>query len=130
VQQVEGNVLQPVVMSREVSLHPIAVLVAVTTGALLYGIPGALFAVPVVAVAYRVAAYLRDQRRDRAPGPNTTGGGPADRFAVTDPAPEALSPQSADGGRRDAGFRRRLIRLLRSGREPGQRTNGRRSISS
>lgn len=60
VQQLEGNVLQPLIMGRAVSLHPLVVLVAVTCGFLLLGILGALFAVPVVAVAYRVAARMRE----------------------------------------------------------------------
>ncbi|NLT05792.1 MAG: AI-2E family transporter, partial [Solirubrobacterales bacterium] len=51
VQQLEGNVLQPVVMGHTVRLHPIATLLAVTAGALLYGVIGAFVAVPLTAVA-------------------------------------------------------------------------------
>ncbi len=58
VQQLEGNVLHPLIVGRAVRLHPLVVLIAVTCGTLLLGIPGAIIAVPVVAVAYRVAAYL------------------------------------------------------------------------
>lgn len=54
VQQVEGNVLQPLVVGRAVELHPVIVLISVTTGGLLAGIGGAVLAVPLVAVAYRV----------------------------------------------------------------------------
>jgi len=50
VQQVEGHVLQPLIMGTAVKVHPLGVVVAVTTGSLLAGIPGALFAVPVAAV--------------------------------------------------------------------------------
>ena len=59
VQQVEGNLLQPLLMGRAVNLHPVVTLLSVTTGTLLLGIAGALVAVPVVAVAYRTAEYLR-----------------------------------------------------------------------
>lgn len=49
VQQLEGNVLQPFVMGRAVRLHPLAVLLAITAGAVLAGILGALLAVPLLA---------------------------------------------------------------------------------
>lgn len=50
VQQLESHVLQPFLMGRAVSLHPLAVLLAVVTGSSLLGIVGALFAVPLLAV--------------------------------------------------------------------------------
>lgn len=59
VQQVEGNVLQPLIMGRAVRLHPVVILLAVTAATLLFGIAGAVVAVPAVAVAYRVAEYVR-----------------------------------------------------------------------
>jgi predicted PurR-regulated permease PerM len=49
VQQLESNFLQPVVVGRYVQLHPAAVLLAVGAGAVLYGVAGALLAVPVTA---------------------------------------------------------------------------------
>lgn len=49
VQQIEGNVLQPLVMGRAVQIHPLAVLLAITAGAVLAGIVGALLAVPLLA---------------------------------------------------------------------------------
>ena len=49
VQQLEGNVLQPLVMSRAVRIHPLAVLLAISGGAVLAGIIGALLAVPLLA---------------------------------------------------------------------------------
>ncbi len=51
VQQVEGHVLQPLVMGTAVKVHPLAVVIAVAAGGYIAGIPGALFAVPIVAVA-------------------------------------------------------------------------------
>lgn len=50
VQQLEGHVLQPLIMGTAVKVHPLAVVLAVAGGTMLAGIPGALFAVPVVAV--------------------------------------------------------------------------------
>jgi predicted PurR-regulated permease PerM len=49
VQQLEGNVLEPLLMSKSVRLHPVAVLIAIAVGIELAGIVGALFAVPVLA---------------------------------------------------------------------------------
>ncbi len=51
VNQIEGHVLQPLVMGNAVKVHPLGVVLAVSTGALLAGIPGALFAVPLTAAA-------------------------------------------------------------------------------
>lgn len=61
VQQVESNVLQPIVMGRAVRLHPLAVVIAVTAGTTLLGIAGALFAVPVLAFINRAAQYLNHE---------------------------------------------------------------------
>lgn len=58
VQQVESNALQPLVMGRAVSLHPLAVFLAVASGSILFGIAGALFAVPVMAFVNTVVRYL------------------------------------------------------------------------
>ncbi|MBO3096522.1 AI-2E family transporter [Cellulomonas dongxiuzhuiae] len=58
VQQLEGHVLQPFLMGHAVSLHPVAVLLVVTTGSLVAGIVGALFAVPLAALVNTVVLYL------------------------------------------------------------------------
>lgn len=58
VQQIEGNVLQPLVMGPAVRVHPVAVVLAVAAGGLLAGIPGTLFAVPVVAFVNVFVRYL------------------------------------------------------------------------
>ncbi len=60
VQNVEGNLLQPLVQGHQVRLHPAVIIVVVTVGYLLLGIPGAVVAVPVAAVAHGVAGYLRN----------------------------------------------------------------------
>lgn len=61
VQQVEGDVILPMVMQRQVSLHPIVILVSLAAGGSLGGILGALVAVPLaasVSAAVRAAAAL------------------------------------------------------------------------
>ena len=58
IQQLESHVLQPFLMGKAVSLHPVAVLLTVLAGSLLAGIVGALFAVPVVAVLNTVVLYF------------------------------------------------------------------------
>lgn len=55
---VEGSLLQPLLMSGAVNLHPVAVLLSVTAGGLIASVPGALFAVPIVAFINTVVLYL------------------------------------------------------------------------
>ncbi|WP_158544547.1 AI-2E family transporter [Blastococcus sp. TBT05-19] len=62
VQQLEGNVLQPLIVGRALRLHPVVVLLAVTAGTLLWGLAGALLATPLVAVCYQVGEHLRRHR--------------------------------------------------------------------
>ena len=69
VQQVEGNILQPVVMSRAVSLHPIAILLAVGAGAAVGGIVGAFLAVPTAAAGAAVAGYAWERVGPERAGP-------------------------------------------------------------
>ncbi|MER7700925.1 MULTISPECIES: AI-2E family transporter [unclassified Streptomyces] len=80
VQMLEGNVLQPMVQSRTVRLHPALVLVALTAGASVAGILGVLLAVPATAAAFGVAHELR--ARYRAPE-----GPPADESDADSPEP-------------------------------------------
>lgn len=54
VQQLEGNVLQPYILSRAIRLPPLVVLLSVTAGSLLLGVLGAFLAVPAVAVVVRI----------------------------------------------------------------------------
>ena len=56
VQQLEGNVLSPVLQSKAMNLHPVIVLLSVTVGSNLYGIIGAFLAIPVMAT---IAVWLR-----------------------------------------------------------------------
>jgi predicted PurR-regulated permease PerM len=61
VQQLESNFLQPVVVGRYVQLHPAAVLLAVGVGAVLYGVAGAMLAVPLTAALSVVLGRHRAQ---------------------------------------------------------------------
>lgn len=58
VQQLEGNLLQPLIMGRALHLHPAVVVLSVTVGAIVAGVLGALVAMPVVAIAYGIADDL------------------------------------------------------------------------
>ncbi|WP_243696171.1 AI-2E family transporter [Labedella phragmitis] len=58
VQQLEGHVLQPLLMGAAVKVHPLAVVLVVAAGSMLAGIPGALFAVPIAAVVNVMIGYI------------------------------------------------------------------------
>ena len=58
VQQIEGHVLQPFLMGRFVSVHPLGVIVAIGCGVLVAGVSGALVAVPLAAVVNAVVQHL------------------------------------------------------------------------
>ncbi|WP_082961996.1 AI-2E family transporter [Mycobacterium sp. 852014-52144_SCH5372336] len=68
VQQIEGNVLQPLLQSRVMKLHAAVVLLAVTAGGALYGIVGAFLAVPTVAMLTVLVRYINEQIDERAEG--------------------------------------------------------------
>ncbi len=82
VQQLESNLLQPIIMSRITHLHPLAVIASVTAGAVSLGVLGAFLAVPIVAAV--VQGYREVRRR------HTAGGDPPDGSA-NGPAPPGLS---------------------------------------
>ena len=64
--QAEGHLLQPIIMSRAVHIHPLAVVLAVAAGTTIYGIVGALIAVPLVAFVNAFVRALREWRQDAA----------------------------------------------------------------
>jgi predicted PurR-regulated permease PerM len=66
VQQLEGHVLQPLVMGRAVSVHPLAVVLAIAAGGVMAGIVGALLAVPVVAFLNSAVRVLVADNPDEA----------------------------------------------------------------
>jgi predicted PurR-regulated permease PerM len=88
VQQLEGHVLQPLIMGRAVALHPLAVILAIAVGVVVAGIVGGLVAVPLLGVLNTAIRYLfshpgGEPTPDHEPPgteptrPAVTGGGPA-----------------------------------------------------
>jgi predicted PurR-regulated permease PerM len=71
VQQLEAHLFQPFVLGRLVRLHPLAVVVGISIGAIIAGIPGAIVAVPLVAVVNTVGAYLSGNLAPVATAPAT-----------------------------------------------------------
>jgi predicted PurR-regulated permease PerM len=86
VQQIEGNLLQPLILERAVRLHALVTVWAVSAGLLVGGLLGAFLAVPLVAIAVGIGSHYRSP------------GGEAD--GQTGPLPAALSPtgDAAVGG--------------------------------
>ncbi|MGW6781104.1 MULTISPECIES: AI-2E family transporter [unclassified Streptomyces] len=68
VQMIEGYVLQPVVQSRTVQMHPAVVMLAITAGASVAGILGMLLAVPLTAALFGVISELRDRYAETEAG--------------------------------------------------------------
>ena len=66
VQQLEGNILSPLLQSKAVNLHPVVVLISVTVGGSLFNIAGAFLAVPFAAMAAVLFRYLHDMTALRA----------------------------------------------------------------
>ena len=80
--QLEGHVLQPLLLGRAVHVHPLAVVLAIAAGLLIAGIFGALIAVPTVACVNVAGTYL-SRRHDgpRPPEPRPDGPGRRSRSA-------------------------------------------------
>ena len=75
----EAHVLQPLVMGSAVKVHPLAVVLGVAAGTYVAGIPGALFAVPLIATVNVMVLYVASGRwRGAAPAIASTRGLPAD----------------------------------------------------
>jgi predicted PurR-regulated permease PerM len=69
VQQVEGNVLYPLLIGRSVKLHPMTVLLGVGAGSALLGITGAFLATPVIAAVAAGAGWLEEDEQLDGPEP-------------------------------------------------------------
>jgi predicted PurR-regulated permease PerM len=67
VQQIEGNILQPIIQGRGFNLHAAVVILAVTAGSSLAGIIGAFLSVPVAALIAVIYRYIRDELDERSP---------------------------------------------------------------
>ncbi|GAB2802769.1 AI-2E family transporter [Streptomyces daliensis] len=100
VQQIESHILQPFILGRLVRVHPLAVVLAVTGGSLIAGIPGAVVAVPLVAVLNTVVGYLKTYSHEQAmkaapPSPDARPGDPATAEAALSASAPASEPASA-----------------------------------
>ena len=103
VQQLEGHILQPLVMGKAVSLHPVAVILSVAAGSYLAGIPGALFSVPILAVANSAVRYIAARTWEHEQVP-VIAGKPITAAAGGDNTIEDVDPQAAsDAGLEAAG---------------------------
>ncbi|GAB2760971.1 AI-2E family transporter [Sinomonas soli] len=89
VQQIESHVLQPLIMGRAVSLHPVAVILAVAAGSYIAGIPGALFAVPTLAVTNSAVRYIAARGWENS---WETGDAPAPSDGAGDVPPSREAP--------------------------------------
>ena len=106
VQQVEGNVLQPILQGRGLNLHAAVVILAVTAGGSLYGILGTFLGVPVAALIAVVYRYVRDELDGRTPEVADDGtrvqvtgddtGATVVRERVATPGPGEAEPVAAD----------------------------------
>jgi putative heme transporter len=74
VQQAESNLLEPLILSKVIALHPLVIILSITAGVLSFGILGAFLAVPFAAGVARVI----DMARGRTPtaGPGSDRGAP------------------------------------------------------
>ena len=96
VQQLESNLIQPLLVGRTLEIHPAVVLASVTAGGTLFGIIGAFLAVPTIAVAIVVLRYLRDQSIENRPETGVASGNPG--AVPPDPVPVESATAVPDTG--------------------------------
>lgn len=117
VQQLEGNVFQPMIQSRGLGLHAAVVLLAVTLGGSLAGIVGSLLAVPVAALVAVVWNYLRSSSARTARNRNPTRRpppSPSPREVTRPGGGRLVAAVSRGWGRSCPSWRRRRRRRSRS----------------
>jgi predicted PurR-regulated permease PerM len=68
--QLEGNLLNPLILGKAVQIHPLGILMAVTAGTILGGIFGAFIAVPLVAIVNNVANDVHGRATPAPPAPD------------------------------------------------------------
>ncbi len=95
IQQVEGHLLHPLIMTKFVRLHPLAIAVAVATGGLLAGIAGAVLVVPYTAAIATFAGLLR---RGEAQAAVAAAQPPDDAERATGEDRLAAAPMAAESG--------------------------------
>ena len=100
VQQLEGNVLSPLLQSHSMNLPAAVVLLSVTLGSTLFGITGAFLAVPVAAVTAVILRYLDDLVSERSrpaggePGSSAVPVGEERGQAAAEPPAEGVAPSA------------------------------------
>jgi predicted PurR-regulated permease PerM len=107
VQQIEGNVLQPIIQGRGFNIHAGVVILAVTAGSSLAGIIGALLSVPIAAIIAVIYRYVRDELDDRSPevaddGTRARVTGDESGAELVHDRVAAPAPASGPGGQDDA----------------------------
>ena len=101
-QQVENNLLQPMVYGRSVSLHPLVIFVAVLAGSQLLGILGALLAIPVAEILrILLVEWLAGRARETDGVPHS----PDDQTPIEQVAADAAGPMDRLGDPRHGGAR-------------------------
>jgi len=78
VEQLEGNVMQPLIVGRTLHMYPAVVIAVVTLGGSLFGITGAFLAVPAVAVLTVILRYAREEFQDGDEGQESADSGEAE----------------------------------------------------
>ncbi|MGF9647585.1 AI-2E family transporter [Pseudarthrobacter oxydans] len=115
VQQLESHILQPLVMGKAVALHPVAVILSVAAGSYLAGIPGALFSVPILAVANSAVRYIAartwEHEQVLAPPAGSVAAGAGEDNTIT-----RVDPPDALKGGKDAA-------ASTDAEQPGARSN-------
>ncbi|MBB4916440.1 AI-2E family transporter [Streptosporangium saharense] len=97
-QQLENHVLQPLIVGRALSFHPLAIILVLAVGGILAGIAGAAVAVPVAAVIYRaIPELMADPPIALPPAPEhpPPGDEPADAGTATQEPDSAVDEESA-----------------------------------
>ena len=85
IHQIEGHVVVPNVMGNALRLHPLLVIFGLAAGAELYGLPGALIALPLLAVGRAIWEFFADRVT-------------LERWAADEPAPvELVEPRTLEG---------------------------------
>ena len=90
VQQLESNVLQPILVGKSLKLHPAVVLTAVTAGGTIFGIIGAFLATPIIAVVMVAFQYGREQLLETPP-PGTSPEPADEPVPPGAPAPDGVA---------------------------------------
>ncbi|THA24739.1 AI-2E family transporter [Streptomyces sp. RKND-216] len=102
VQQIESHILQPFILGRLVRVHPLGVVLSVTAGGLIAGIPGAVVAVPLVAVTNTAVGYLRAYAHEQVVRRSTEGRGPGPYGATVAAVAPTSAPSASTGAARRA----------------------------